>query len=237
MPFQPRYEAKEGSVLGHGCCFGATVVDNTPADEIPGAGGTFAETWSLEDAERIARALNQADTDARPDVEGLGAMLHSYGVDGDTARTIAQALGPMLLDAERWQALIGSARVRVLGSAGLTSAKDPNGNPWNGYAHIGLELWTRHDAPSNPIAITWLTKYADIARLEGLGVEANIQEAIDASLGRAIRGADRYTGSLGLHFGARGSTLERDVVVDSASLADIGGLLIDINQAWGDQPG
>lgn len=75
-----------------------------------------------------------------------------------------------VVDARRWRALIGSARVRVLGSAGLMNpdGSDPNGNPWNGRAHIGLELWTRHEAaPNEPTnAVEWVTKYADIAALE-----------------------------------------------------------------------
>lgn len=59
-------------------------------------------------------------------------------------------------DAERWRALIGCARVRLLGSAGLT---DPNSN----YAHIGVELWNRHPEPSHPDAIERLTQFADKA--------------------------------------------------------------------------
>jgi len=61
-------------------------------------------------------------------------------------------------DAERWRALIGCARVRVLGSAGIVTAND------QGYAHIGLEIWTHHTASSEPEAIEWLTKFADKAK-------------------------------------------------------------------------
>lgn len=61
-------------------------------------------------------------------------------------------------DAERWRAMVGCARVRVLGSAGIAAPKP------DGYAHIGVELWTRHTAPSDPAAIEWLTKFADIAK-------------------------------------------------------------------------
>ena len=65
-------------------------------------------------------------------------------------------------DAARWRALF-SGRVRYLGSAGLHSDNDPFGRPYPGYAHIGLELWTKHDAPSNPEDVRLLTRYADIA--------------------------------------------------------------------------
>ncbi len=74
-------------------------------------------------------------------------------------------------DARRWRAFRGSARIRVLGSAGLTSdsqaAKD---NP--GYAHIGLEIWTIYPGDhtkENALGQEWLTKYADIAVAGGLG--------------------------------------------------------------------
>ena len=74
------------------------------------------------------------------------------------------------VDAARWRALIGSARIRVLGSVGLHSDTDPNGRPFNGYAHIGLELWTRHDGGHSPSdAADWLTRYVDTARNQGDG--------------------------------------------------------------------
>ncbi len=73
-------------------------------------------------------------------------------------------------DARRWRAFRGSARIRVLGSAGLTSdsqaAKD---NP--GYAHLGLEIWTKYPgdhAKENALGRDWLTTYADIALGGGL---------------------------------------------------------------------
>jgi IS5 family transposase len=65
-------------------------------------------------------------------------------------------------DAARWRALL-AGRVRVLGSAGLHSEVNPYGEPHNRYAHIGLELWTKHEAESYPRAVDDLTKYADIA--------------------------------------------------------------------------
>lgn len=67
-------------------------------------------------------------------------------------------------DAARWRAFLGSARIRMLGSAGL---KEPMPN---NYAHLGMEIWTAyryHDQAwieeSNELGREWLTKYADIA--------------------------------------------------------------------------
>jgi hypothetical protein len=70
--------------------------------------------------------------------------------------------------AGRWDALVNCARIRPIGNAGLTSELDPYGKPWNGYAHLGLELWTKYhldnDTPvDNSLGINWLTKFVDIA--------------------------------------------------------------------------
>jgi hypothetical protein len=68
------------------------------------------------------------------------------------------------LSAKRWDALINSARIRALGSAGLNSELSPNGQPWNNYAHLGVELWTKHDEfTEDSFGKAWLEKYADIA--------------------------------------------------------------------------
>ena len=71
-------------------------------------------------------------------------------------------------DAARWRALLGTARIRPLGSAGLKTPENRN------YAHLGLELWTTYGRDysaeliermdrENAIGIEWLTKFADIA--------------------------------------------------------------------------
>lgn len=79
------------------------------------------------------------------------------------------------LDAARWRALLGSERIKMQGSAGLTSDTDPNGKPYNGYAHFGMEIWTQFSkegcsqklqddiVQGNATGIEMLTKYADIA--------------------------------------------------------------------------
>jgi Lar family restriction alleviation protein len=73
------------------------------------------------------------------------------------------------LDAERWRAFIGSARIRPLGSAGLEQP-DPNH-----YAHLGLEIWTVYGRDYSPELLKkmdvenergrrWLVMFADVAR-------------------------------------------------------------------------
>jgi len=88
-------------------------------------------------------------------------------------------------DAELWRAFIGSARIRPQGSAGLESGTDPNGNQYDGYAHMGLEIWTKYDRNFSPELLAkmdkdtelgrrWLTSYAAIAASE----QANKREGV-----------------------------------------------------------
>jgi hypothetical protein len=78
------------------------------------------------------------------------------------------ASGQDAIDAARWRALIGSARIRPLGCAGIREPEEQH------YAHLGLELWTvfgnllndeqrERLAKENALGREWLTKYADIA--------------------------------------------------------------------------
>lgn len=55
-------------------------------------------------------------------------------------------------DAARWRALIGCARLRIMGSAG--SATDE-------YQHVGLEVWTQHPAPTEPRDVARLIAFTD----------------------------------------------------------------------------
>lgn len=50
-------------------------------------------------------------------------------------------------DAERWQAFINCARIKLFVWAGYTNP-DPNGNDPKNYRHFGGEFWTVHDAPT-----------------------------------------------------------------------------------------
>jgi hypothetical protein len=71
-----------------------------------------------------------------------------------------------IADAEKWRAIIGCARIRPLGSAGLeegTSAYPTD------YGHMGVDLWTQH-APyehseaQREIAVRWLNKFVEKAQ-------------------------------------------------------------------------
>lgn len=65
-------------------------------------------------------------------------------------------------DAERWRALLGSARLRPLGWAGFDA--DSPGHA-EGYRHFGMEFWTQHEASgANARSVQLLTDYADTAR-------------------------------------------------------------------------
>lgn len=78
------------------------------------------------------------------------------------------------LAAARWRAFLDSARIRILGSAGIKSDTAPDGTPHNGYAHFGMEIWTKYGTSLSPEQLEQmrannesarevLTKYADIA--------------------------------------------------------------------------
>jgi hypothetical protein len=82
-------------------------------------------------------------------------------------------LEQLKIDAARWRALIGSGRIRALGSAGLYM--DTKHQKHSGYAHLGLELWTTNPEPltkkmqgmlarERETGVLWLTAYVDIAR-------------------------------------------------------------------------
>lgn len=67
-------------------------------------------------------------------------------------------------NAQRWEAVISTGRVRVIGSAGVRDKLDPDGKPYNNYAHIGLELWTKHRSDATfPSAISDFEGYANVA--------------------------------------------------------------------------
>lgn len=78
-------------------------------------------------------------------------------------------------DAERWQALLSSARFKMIGSAGFIHNKDGSVsiNPDNdyGWLHFGIEVWDNHPAGNDAQGIhgrNLLLAYVDHRRaLEG----------------------------------------------------------------------
>lgn len=101
------------------------------------------------------------------------------------------------LDAEKWRALTGCARVRMLGNAGCNPDKqlDPYGKPYGDFAHIGLELWTMHSAPTEPTALAALEVFVDKAvklrRASGEQLPAVTEDAIAKSK-RVLAAVDDY---------------------------------------------
>jgi hypothetical protein len=98
----------------------------------------------LRDGETLVNAADRLTAE----VERLNAE-----IKGD------REIQALRVDAGRWKAMCGSARIKPWGSAGL-------GDDKNGYAHIGFEMWTKHEGEfdrQNAVAVEFLTKYADIA--------------------------------------------------------------------------
>jgi hypothetical protein len=116
------------------------------------AAGKYNEAVKTLESEREANArLTQELEQARPTTRGSPAR--AGNVDEDTMQ-----------DAANWRALLGSARIRSLGSAGLTTPLP------NNYGHMGLELWTTYQMPDGfdyekerGIGIDWLKRYVRIA--------------------------------------------------------------------------
>lgn len=69
------------------------------------------------------------------------------------------------LSAERWDALLGSQRMRVLGHAGFKPQEDPERNQAHlaGHRHLGVDFWSHHDASdgAKEHAMEMITAYAD----------------------------------------------------------------------------
>lgn len=113
------------------------------ADEIK----QIVERIAAEPSDPLEAVLDRADDKDYSDA-GLGKMLRAYK---------NEIRATTLRNAERWRALVGCARVRILGSAGIRPA-----NP-SGHAHIAAEFWTHHDIATHPLAIEDLVAFADRA--------------------------------------------------------------------------
>jgi hypothetical protein len=94
------------------------------------------------------------------DVLELANRQYGYGPVGSCMAARAALLAEiegLVKDAERWRAVVGCGRIRVIGWAGFN---DPQAET----KHLGLELWTRHPSGSESQAIELLTQFADAAR-------------------------------------------------------------------------
>ncbi|MGP1125030.1 hypothetical protein [Serratia sp. CY56464] len=103
---------------------------------------------------RVICLHEQADWDNFPDGTKLYTTPPAPAVPDDVRR-----------DAERWRAMLGSARIRILGIAGFDAPVPPGGDP--DYRHFGMEIWTHYPgwmAEKNEYGIDTLTQYADACR-------------------------------------------------------------------------
>lgn len=119
----------------------------------------------------LQEMVDMIDSGGEP---GEGSVWHT-GAKAAVSRVQPTGLSEQdKLDAARWRALLASARIRILGSAGIDSEIMPDGQPYNGYAHFGMEIWTKYGASldsnqalrmqiGNAQGRDVLTKYADIA--------------------------------------------------------------------------
>ncbi|AXH59544.1 hypothetical protein [Pseudomonas amygdali] len=109
-------------------------------------------TISLEEAQRI---LNQLGYECRE----VSTLVESTKGTGLSASAL---LEKTFKSAQRWEAFIRSARLRVLGSAGFREPQGAGGP--KGYRHFGMEFWTHYDASfelDNSHEVKLLEAYAD----------------------------------------------------------------------------
>lgn len=139
-------------------CAKCTADEPTPTPMTPVAAAAKAKPANERDLDWIIAIAHGIGVDTGFHVP----IVPEQGVFRDFFNQIRARLAPppddVQRDAERWRALLGCARVRVMGCAGL---HDPQSN----YAHIGVEFWTHHPAQSNPEAIETILKFVERAAL------------------------------------------------------------------------
>lgn len=120
---------------------------------------------SLKFGHEYALSLLKCPSSGMTQVSNIESLVRLSDVHRLVAALEAKAgvYGDFEQDALRWRAVIGCARLRALGSSGLTSDNDFYGNPHGNNAHIGLELWTMHDAGTEELGVRWFIKFADKA--------------------------------------------------------------------------
>lgn len=114
---------------------------------------TAANIKIREQRADVAERLSKLSTRAANQVDALSGELAALQDDFSAVQA----------DARKWRLFTGSARIRVLGSAGLSGDK-------NGYAHMGLDIWTTSEthpmvAHEKVRSLEMLDKYLEIAKL------------------------------------------------------------------------
>jgi hypothetical protein len=81
-----------------------------------------------------------------PDGEEAADRIEALLAERDTLKAENQRLRE---SAERWDALVGSQRLRIMGAAGFVTDTDrpyPDPDRGEGWLHFGLEVWDKHPA-------------------------------------------------------------------------------------------
>lgn len=111
---------------------------------------------SFDGVEQIRREVVPASLydQAQAELAELRRQVAERDVDTDTK-----------LAADRWNALMSSERMRVLGHAGFRPQEDAERNKAHlaGHRHIGIDFWSHHDADdgAKQTAVEMITAYAD----------------------------------------------------------------------------
>jgi hypothetical protein len=94
-------------------------------------------------------------------------VVHARHYDALLAETVdlRRQLAEKEVAANRWDALLGCKRMRVVGHAGFKPQEDPERNKPHlaGHRHIGVDFWTHHDADDGEkeYAQEMITRFAD----------------------------------------------------------------------------
>lgn len=148
------------------------------------------------------RLVSVEDFELLVKIKGIAA---ECGVVNLTIGTVPSADSE--LAAKRWNALINCARIRALGSSGLTSELDPYGKPHGNYGHLGLELWTIHPPydGDGSFGREWLIKFADkaISAQEEAAAKAVPSRRVPCSIDGKVSSSCSFCDGTGLFQGRK----------------------------------
>lgn len=144
----------------------------------PSGVGQLAGRWENKPHQLVYELIAALLPRAVADAHCVGSLVTADG--GDRAwfgkipdgkylvYTATPNLEALEQDANRWRAVLASARIKMQGSAGLTEPQPEH------YAHFGMEIWSTYDRDfpaemlekmdkSSALGRDWLTRYADVA--------------------------------------------------------------------------
>jgi hypothetical protein len=180
-------------------CFGCA----SPIKMSAGLSGTTGyDQWHAVRCKACGATIGESDRRFRSKDEAIAAWnrraLSSCAASAkDNSDHVAVQLAEpeSSLKAARWDALLSSARIRILGAAGFDGASD--------YRHFGMEIWTKYGkrgqfelAEGNAYGRKILTEYADAILQSGCAaLEQNHRPNEQASVGvgeQYKKDAERY---------------------------------------------